>query len=243
VKGDPAALRVAQNPRVKAPGRTPRREPHDRFGRLLALIAALYVVGGLRSTDLTRGLEVLLAFAALAVAVRSTGLAGPQWATVAISLGVATVAAAAVTQLDGDTARGVAYIGMGLALVGTLVSVLRRVLEHEQVTMQTLAGALCGYVLIGFVFAAAYGAIDAFNSGPVLDGAVRREDYTYFSFVTLATLGYGDVVPVTELARRVSVVEAISGQVFLATTIARLVSLFPGRAGRQPVDRPSQPSS
>jgi hypothetical protein len=206
------------------------------------VLAALYVVGGLRSTTVTRAIEVVLSFVALVVAVRATGLSGPSWTTFLIGAGTAGITLAALAPAENDVVRGVAYVGLGLALLGTLVAVLLRVVAHEDVTAQTLAGALCSYVLIGFLFASIFGALDAFASEPSFAGVTRRDDYSYFSFVTLATLGYGDIVPVGEMARRVAVIEALLGQVFLATTVARLVSLFPGRRDRRAASAPRQSS-
>ncbi|TMA94966.1 MAG: hypothetical protein E6J77_02760 [Deltaproteobacteria bacterium] len=90
-----------------------------------------------------------------------------------------------------------------------------------------LPAALDGYLLAGFLFGVAYRALDQLWPGS-FGGAkpVGLAQSIYFSFVTLATLGYGDVVPVSEPARGFAVVEGVSGQMYLAVLVARLVSLY-----------------
>ena len=107
-------------------------------------------------------------------------------------------------------------------LAATPVLVLRRVLNHQEVTLATVAGALCAYMLVGVAFSALYRTIeivdpDAFT--PVLGSAA-----TYFSFITLATVGYGDYVPAADLCQSLVVLEAVIGQVLLVTLVARFVT-------------------
>lgn len=95
------------------------------------------------------------------------------------------------------------------------------------------------YVLLGLVFAFVYLAIgsfkpDAFADQTNLDGVRGSADYLYFSFISLTTVGFGDVVPVGRLARAVVVLEALLGQIFLVTTVARLVALYSAHGPQPP---------
>jgi voltage-gated potassium channel Kch len=100
------------------------------------------------------------------------------------------------------------------------------------VTIQTVMGGIAAYALIAFVMAAVYHAMTLFAGSPVLGGLEGVGDYIYFSFVTLTTVGYGDITPVTDLVKRLAVVEMFVGQVFLITLVARLVSLWKVPEGR-----------
>jgi voltage-gated potassium channel Kch len=103
------------------------------------------------------------------------------------------------------------------------------------VTGHRIRGAIVTYLLIGLVFSLAYSLIDALVPGsfavagsattPVAGGAESDLRWVYYSLVTLTTLGYGDITPISELARRLAVLEALIGQLFVAVLIARLVSL------------------
>ena len=92
--------------------------------------------------------------------------------------------------------------------------------------LQTVMGGVAAYALFAFAMASVYHGLDLLSDGRFLDGAASAGDYTYFSFVTLTTLGYGDITPATEIAKRLAVVEAFVGQVFVITLVARLVSLW-----------------
>ncbi len=125
------------------------------------------------------------------------------------------------------------------ALVGLLFTVLlfasvplilSRLARHERVTGETVAGALCVYLLLGMAFANINLALSFVQQNPVLmssndpGSAVARGDFYYYSFITMATVGFGDIVPVTNPAKTLAVFQAVLGQLFLVTIVARLVS-------------------
>lgn len=127
--------------------------------------------------------------------------------------------------------RGIVYIAFGVVLAATPVLVLMRILGHEKVDMATLLAALDVYILIGLVFALLYfGASHFDTSHPFFAqrGPKDRSDYVYFSYVVLTTVGFGDLTPLSKLARTLVVTEALVGQIFLVTTVARVVALFGG---------------
>jgi hypothetical protein len=132
-------------------------------------------------------------------------------------------------------AHGIVGLVIAAIYLAILVGVLRRVLAQRHVTTETILGALCVYFIVGLLFSNIFMAIDALSVEPIFGFPVPRADYSYFSFITLTTVGYGDLTAVTDIARRFAVIEAMTGQIFLATAVARLVSLYGVDLRRQEV--------
>jgi hypothetical protein len=110
------------------------------------------------------------------------------------------------------------------------ISSLRFALKGQQVDRERLGAALSAYLLAGHIFGVCYWQVEQLRAGsfsvggtPVLAGALDLPTCIYFSYVTLATLGYGDIAPLTPTARGLAVTEAIIGQLYLAVLVARLV--------------------
>jgi voltage-gated potassium channel Kch len=192
--------------------------PQDRWSRLVSapLVTATMLLG-LRTSG-----------------VRRRTLRAAAVAAVALALLVVVQALA-----DAAFLAGGAYLVLGALLVATPPAVLRRVLRHRTVTLQTIAGAVCVYVLLGLVFAFLYLAIGAFKPDAFAEqgsagGAKGGADYLYFSFITLTTVGFGDIVPIGRVARALASFEALLGQIFLVTTVARLVALFSAQGPQPP---------
>lgn len=125
-----------------------------------------------------------------------------------------------------------------LLLLGIPI-ILRRLRQSIQVTFETVAGALCIYVIFGLVFAGILFTISLATdrcflvAGLADHGPITRSDYYYFSFLTMTTLGYGDVVAANPLGRALATLEAVVGQVYLVTTVAWLVSVARPRHPRK----------
>jgi hypothetical protein len=139
--------------------------------------------------------------------------------------------------------------GHGIVLVGSIcgaafflfnsVTILSHILKGAEVTVDTIFGAVSVYLLFGLGFAFAFMAIDLVHPGAlVLNPPQAVQDardisfYTYYSFVTLTTLGYGDINPGTAPAQAFSYLEAVAGQIYLAVLIARLVGLHIAQSNR-----------
>ena len=133
---------------------------------------------------------------------------------------------------------------LGTSLVSLLlfvVVVLWQTLRAGPITYHRLQGAVAAYLLLGVTWGYAYALVALLRpgafSGPV-DVADGPRAFYYFSFVTLATLGYGDVLPVHPAARSLATLEAVTGTLYLAILLARLVSLAAatprGRGGPTP---------
>jgi Ion channel len=113
----------------------------------------------------------------------------------------------------------VALIAAGLAL--------RFAFSARSVERQHVDAALSAYLLVGVFFGSFYWLLEQIRPGSfTFAGDFSPNSAIYFSFVTLATLGYGDIVPRTDVARGLAIVEGVGGQLFLAVLIARLVSVY-----------------
>jgi hypothetical protein len=177
-----------------------------RSGRSLAgdIVYALLLVSGVLALTTRRSVRLLL----LTVAV----------VTLAVDLGSWFV------PVPVPWVRGVGL----LSLLLLLVVVLGQTLRAGPINFHRIQGAVAAYVLLGVIWAHAYSLVALLGSG-AFSGPVRPEDgpraWLYFSFVTLTTVGYGDVLPVHPTARSLAVLEAVVGSLYLAILVARLVSL------------------
>lgn len=120
-----------------------------------------------------------------------------------------------------------------LFLVFTLVSLLRAVVRAERVTHDTIYGALSVYLLMAITWGAAYLLLVTVQPDAIVMNVPRHPnhqmdwfDCVFYSFVTLTSLGYGDIVPMSEQARSLSILEAVSGIMYVAVLIARFVGLY-----------------
>ena len=112
------------------------------------------------------------------------------------------------------------------------VTILRRVLSSSVVDTRTLLGALSVFTLLGLLFGYLFLALGRFKSGAVFTGVAHAEarDYLFFSYTTLTTTGYGNLVPAGDIGQVLAVFEMLVGQIFLVTLVARLVSVWRPRA-------------
>lgn len=108
---------------------------------------------------------------------------------------------------------------------------LSAVLRAKEVTHQLIISALNLYIILGMFYAHIYTILDWFHPESFALQALQRgaSQFVYFSFVTLATLGYGDITPKTEFAQRLAITEAIMGQFFGWLVVAYLLSVYVGR--------------
>ena len=122
-----------------------------------------------------------------------------------------------------------------LIFLGFMIyTILKVILSTSKVTLHMINGALCVYLLIGLFFSRLYSIIIAYSDsfaryGVPLQGQDGISDtlaLLYYSFVTLTTLGYGDITPISPFACMISAIEAITGQLYLAVIVARMVALY-----------------
>jgi Ion channel len=202
----------------------------DSYASLLVLLLANFFL--LEVVDDKRwGVigSTLLAAAALVVAISDPQTGHTINRRQAISIAVCVLLAPIVLVTNSESVIGLTYLlPAALLVTATLPVTLSRVLRHERVTHETVLGALSTYVLVGLLFAFAYLALDSVRDTPFFAqaGPHQESEYLYFSFVTLTTLGFGDLSPAVGLPQALTALEALLGQVFLVTLVARLVTLW-----------------
>ncbi|HXK26072.1 MAG TPA: potassium channel family protein [Myxococcota bacterium] len=129
-----------------------------------------------------------------------------------------------------DWGTALARALLGSWCVAMAAFVLSFVLAAKDVDTEHISAALCVYFLVGLGFGAFFAGLDFVEPGSLAGsraaGALTLADSVYFSFVTLSTLGYGDIVPACLAARSLAVLEAVFGQLYLAVLVARLVSIY-----------------
>ena len=127
------------------------------------------------------------------------------------------------------------YIISQLALFSFLLlaayNALRHVAVGSDINPNRIVGAICVYLLLGVMWSIAYSVLEvvhpgSFNGLTEFASPVWNPDWIYFSFVTITTLGYGDILPLTQAARALAFAEAIAGQFYLAVLVAGLVSAY-----------------
>jgi voltage-gated potassium channel Kch len=117
-------------------------------------------------------------------------------------------------------------IGCSLGMLATA----RHAFRSGTIDAERIFAALDAYLLAGLVFGVCFWLLARLDPSAFNEPNVSLARATYFSFVTLGTLGYGDVVPRSELVQSLAIVEAVGGQMYLAVLIARLVSLYSRQA-------------
>ncbi|HUY49710.1 MAG TPA: ion channel [Streptosporangiaceae bacterium] len=203
----------------------------ERFGGLLLILVFTYLLSAFTASWLVSAGQVVLFLAVLLLALR-TGRLQRQTVRV-IAIGVLTGSVIAVTLALADHSgpgAGVASLWTALVLLLSVIFIVRRVLSEPEVTLQSIYGAISAYMIIGLMFAAVYSAMYRFGGDTFFAHGSPGDTRTfqYFSFTTLTTLGYGDFTAGGSGGRAVAVIEAMVGQIFLATLVARLVAAFRG---------------
>ncbi|WAC06205.1 MAG: ion channel [Thermodesulfobacteriota bacterium] len=117
-----------------------------------------------------------------------------------------------------------------------VVLILRFIMQVKTVDNDVVFAALSVYLLFGLIFGFIYFMVEGLSPGSLvhnvtsasLEGGIRLSQAVYFSFVTLATLGYGDIIPANDIIRSLAIIQTMCGQVYLVVLVARLVTLYGG---------------
>ena len=212
--------------------RVARLRAAHSYGLVLGLVIVVFVFTSVAPDSAwADSTLVLLQSLTLVTALWTSGIAQ---ADSKISIGLVTLASTSAVLLlvfGGTFFEAVVLVLAGILTLATSLTVALGIVDQGEANVKAVSGAVCVYVLIGLLFVFLYGIIAVVSSENFFaqgtDG--NRSLRLYFSFVTLATLGYGDYTPAHELGRTLAIVEALFGQLYLVTVIAVLVSRMRGR--------------
>ena len=208
----------------------------DAYGLVLLLITVTFVVmmtlppegwGGRVVAVAVAGLTAVIAFTSSEVRAARVRLAS-------VIAAVAVAAAIAGERLPSGRLLGLAFAVAAILLGIAAVTILRRVIfGASNVDFRTILGAISVFTLLGLLFAFLYFFFGHWSDAAFFTGVAhpRASDYVFFSYTTLTTTGYGNLVPAGTVGQSFAVFEMLVGQIFLVTLVAGLVSLWrPGRA-------------
>lgn len=198
---------------------------------LLVTLVFLIIVAPLVPVERSGFVAELLFDLVLVAGVFSVRPKRRSWAFLAVT--TVTLAARWGEILSGAPGLDVAALALTVVWIGYAVSIIViHLFRRREVTLDTIMGAVVSYLLVAFGFAMLFEILalqnpDAFSGLPEATSGRRKMSDTllYFSLVCITTMGYGDVVPTSDLARPLAALEGVFGQLYLAVMIARLVGL------------------
>jgi hypothetical protein len=195
-----------------------------RFVLLLVLAVFLFIMAAPEEPWALSVIGLLLS-GTLIAALWTSGLG---WGVGRTSAVIAVGAAAAVVAqtVSGNSGAGAVWL-IGIVLAAAIIVVIALgVVDQGEVNSQSVVGAICVYLMLGLMFSFAYGSAAKLGSGDFFaqgtDGSASIR--LYFSYITMATVGYGDYSAAEDLGRTLAVLEGLVGQLYLVTVIAVLVS-------------------
>jgi Ion channel len=208
----------------------------NAFGIVLLLVLATYVTTSLtRYSGWSAVVVSILGSLTTVIALASSGVRD-SLVRVGGGLAIASVTFAVIAALaERNGLLATSGLLQILLFTWAAAAVLRAVLAESEVGFKTILGAISVYLIFGLLFTSLYVVIDKLQAGSFFEPAreLQTGDYVFFSFTTLTTTGYGNLVPGGQPGKMFSVLEMLVGQIFLVTLIAGLVSVWrPGRRVR-----------
>jgi hypothetical protein len=200
------------------------------FGPLLILIlVSLIFQLAAPEEDWARLVTLVLQGITLLVALQTSGTRKAIVHVARIAVLIALLGTTGILigkgSLAQDEAKVVTLLLVALAPLAIASGLVRHVREERGVTIRTMFGVLCIYLLIGMLFAFLFSDVDRFGTTPFFaNGAENQSNFLYFSFTTITTTGYGDFVPGTNLGHSLAIAEALLGQIYLVTVVAVIVA-------------------
>ena len=214
----------------------------DSYFSLLGVLLATFILFSFESErPLVWGLKIGLLVAAIIISYRASesGTQVVTWVTIgALVLGAILTSS---VFFSSSTVAGVVNLALAALIGSGPLAILRHVYSRPRVTIRDVVGAVDAYIEFGFLFTFLYASVDRFTAQPFFSQTSDPGvfDYLYFSFVTMTSLGYGDLSPALAVGKGLVIVEVLLGSIFLVVLVARLV----GTLGMERPQRAAQPES
>jgi hypothetical protein len=212
------------------------RSPNS-YGLALLMIIVTYVLATSLSERWGVSIVLIAQIATVRLVLHTSQARRGFLATANVLFVVAAVGAVANLFADYDSLlRSLVFSAASVLYVVAPISIVRHIGYRRQVDQETMLGALAAYLLIGMAFAFAYRFMGSVQAGPFFgaDGEGTVSQVLFFSFITLTTTGYGNLVPAANPGQSLAVLEALLGQLFLVTAVAKVVTAWRPKAWRDP---------
>ena len=252
---DPSAIRAPGGERWLQRAERVR----DAFGLVLGLVLLTFILTSLIGNTGWGSVLIMSATGATSIVALTSSHSPPHYVHLAIYLSGLALLLAVGAAISG------AHLWLNLAaliqvplLACAMAAVLVRVVTTAEVNARTILGAISVYTVLGLLFGFAYEAVSRLQDSPFFEGVAHTHhgDFLFFSYTTLTTTGYGDLVPAGQPGQMISTFEMLMGQIFLVTLVAGLVAVWrpgtglkrrreqrsqgaPGQAGPSESGRPS----
>jgi Ion channel len=205
-----------------------RIRAEDSYGILLLLIgASLMTAAFAQRSVFLRSLVPVLLGAILLFAFWTTRSGRHLFRVSLVVVPGAVLVSVVLTTSESDAGAGALAIASAALSLSAIGAITRRLVARGRIDAATILGALATYLLIGSFFSYVYAATSLLGEGEFFtQGVSTAIDLLYFSFITMTTVGYGDLTPATDLGRMLAVTQALIGQLYLVTVVALVVSNF-----------------
>jgi Ion channel len=207
----------------------------DSYGLVLLLLVLTYALSATVTSTWAVSLVLFVQIATIWVTLQASQ-ARRRVREVTGAMLVVSAAAAIVNLFihRGPAGDGIMAVLSGLLYVAAPLVIVRHLVLRQTVDTQTVLGAIAAYLMAGMAFAFTYRALGALQAGPFFgsQGEGTFSQDLFFSFTTLTTTGYGNLVPAANPGQTFAVLEMLTGQLFLVTAVAKVVSTW--RPGRPP---------
>ena len=207
----------------------------DSYGFVLLLVMVTYTVSVSITQTWAASIVLTVQVATVWFTLRTSQARPAVRRAADILLYIATAAAVVSFFLhQSDVERGGVFVVCSLLYLIAPFSIVRHLILRQDVDAETLLGAITAYLLIGMFFAFAYKAAGIFGSVPFYGTAGRGSlsQDLFFSFVTMTTVGYGNLVPAANPGQSLAVLEALIGQLFLVVAVGKIISSYRPRRER-----------